>query len=440
MAKELKREGNVIHLDNGETLYDPTDFASTRRSIFDTAKTTLGNALSVTKGAYKISVENLAYDKEDDFSIIDERKALLNGNMLGRRLRGNVVLSKDDVPIETKTVTLMNVPYLTDRGTFIHGGNDYGRVSQFRLQPGAYSRVKASGDLEVQINPRTGSGRSMKLEFNPESANYYLHAGGRKIHAYSLFKALGKSDSDLVSQWGDDVTKANASNADSRALSSAYEILVRAGNKVKDPTEAQMREAVAAALNSSLLHKDVVATTLPELAGGVMKTAYLREIRENHRLIRQTPFEPDFEAVKLAMEDFSPDLNADDMQPAHEAIYARTRPQLASMRAWPSEWMGENQLGWIDWYQKYANGIRTADDERQKRRWQLFKARHGALFRKKPTPKAAFALRYWAIDPLKLLSDQPQAQAKLKLEMDSYEQEQTRKFEEQKRLWQYPNP
>ncbi len=66
-------------------------------------------------------------------------------------------------------------------------------------------------------------------------------------------------------------------------------------------------------------------------------------------------------------EGFDPDLNEDDMQEAYDAIYGKSKPQLAGMSQWPNKWMpaGSDSLGWINWYKGYLNGTRTDDDQRQ---------------------------------------------------------------------------
>jgi hypothetical protein len=46
-------------------------------------------------------------------------------------------------------MTLLKVPYLTGRGTFIRDGNEWGTINQTRLIPGAYSRYQNNGDLET---------------------------------------------------------------------------------------------------------------------------------------------------------------------------------------------------------------------------------------------------------------------------------------------------
>lgn len=80
----------------------------------------------------------------------------------------------------------------------------------------------------------------------------------------------------------------------------------------------------------------------------------------------------------------------------------------ASQATWPESWHNsEHPIGWYQWYQGYAQGKRTADDERQIKRWVSFKARHLAQLRKAdPTlsdlsvqPKRRQALLNWGIAP-----------------------------------------
>lgn len=93
--------------------------------------------------------------------------------------------------------------------------------------------------------------------------------------------------------------------------------------------------------------------------------------------------------------------------------------QLASMDKWPDHWLHpQDPKGWLQWYERYSAGRRTEDDSRQISRWLSFKARHGAQFSKKPTPRRAYALQNWAIDPTKLVEDKDS----LITSMDTYKQ------------------
>lgn len=121
--------------------------------------------------------------------------------------------------------------------------------------------------------------------------------------------------------------------------------------------------------------------------------------------------------------DFTPDYSAESMQPEIQNIYGRQGPRLASMKEWPAKWLetsGPNSFGWLDWYTKYSNGERNPEtDDKQIKRWKSFKARHGSQLIKNPTPRRAYALRNWGIDPLKLIDDEQQRK-ELEASMEEY--------------------
>jgi len=118
--------------------------------------------------------------------------------------------------------------------------------------------------------------------------------------------------------------------------------------------------------------------------------------------------------------DFSPDYTAKELKDlgTYEEVYGEGK-HLASMKEWPARWINpQDPKGWLQWYERYSEGRRTPDDERQIKRWNSFKARHGAQLVKNPTPRRAFALQHWAIDPLKLVEDKKN----LEKRMNNYKQ------------------
>jgi hypothetical protein len=79
----------------------------------------------------------------------------------------------------------------------------------------------------------------------------------------------------------------------------------------------------------------------------------------------------------------------------------------ASLDTWPDKWHNDQHpQGWYQWYQGYASGKRTSDDERQMKRWLSFKARHLAQLKKvdpelsnlEIQPKRRQALLNWGIN------------------------------------------
>lgn len=80
----------------------------------------------------------------------------------------------------------------------------------------------------------------------------------------------------------------------------------------------------------------------------------------------------------------------------------------ASMSEWPDKWHNpQHPLGWFQWWEGYASGKRTDDDDRQIKRWISFKARHLAQLRKADPsledlsiqPRRRQALLNWGVAP-----------------------------------------
>ena len=157
-------------------------------------------------------------------------------------------------------------------------------------------------------------------------------------------------------------------------------------------------------------HKKVVKKFIGENIISPGKTAPLRVLKNVGKIF------------KLGA-NFAPDYTPEDLQSmgVFDEVYARTKPRLASLNTWPQHWFHpEDKMGWLEWYEKYSGGRRMEDDERQIGRWKAFRARHGGkAFQENPTPRRAYALRNWGIDPVKLLNDE-EKRVKLTESMKTY--------------------
>lgn len=106
---------------------------------------------------------------------------------------------------------------------------------------------------------------------------------------------------------------------------------------------------------------------------------------------------------KLAS-DFAPDYTPEELREmgVYDQVYGDAESE-ASMKKWPEHWVHpQDPLGWLQWYERYHGGRRTDDDDRQKKRWNSFKGRHGSQYLSKPTDRRRAALRNWAIAADKL--------------------------------------
>lgn len=440
-----------ITLPTGVTLRSPEDFNTLRNSIYETAKNNITSSFPSSYNGVRAELTDVDYADEDDVSVEAQKAALMQDKSVTRRLRGtiNLINEADGTQLDTRTLTLMRVPHLTQRGTFINNGSEYNFSNQARLLHGAYSRRQSNGELETQFNIKPGTGRAFRVGFEPETAQYRLRIGGSNLHLYSMLKDMGVEDSSLEKTWGPQILSMNKNKYDAKVFPKAYQNLVPTKLQIPDATHDMQVEALHSALDNAKVHARAVARTLPGILSTKAASKWRAGIGIKMAELSGISFTPDLPPNEAALQmleivnpeifyqlpnvknaaGFSPDLSSEDMQPAYDAIYAHAGPQLAGMKKWPEKWFpaGSDNLGWVSWYMKYADGETTSDDERQINRWKSFKARHTPQFLSAPTARRAFALRYWAIDPLKLIKD-PEQKKSLKADMDSYRKKQLQKF------------
>jgi DNA-directed RNA polymerase beta subunit len=410
---------NPIVLSNGVKLRDPEDFDTLRTNIFESAKNRLIKSFPTSYNNVRLELADVDYVDPDNYTIQEQKEAIMKDKFLSRRLRGVIRLidEKDNSLIEEKPLTLMRVPYLTERGTFIYNGNEYSHATQARMMYGAYTRRQNNGDLETQFQVKPGTGSSFRVGFEPESAQYRLKVGTSKLHLYSLLSDIGVDDNHLEKLWGPAVLEKNKNNYDARVFEKAYQNLVSKREQSTDYDREFKAQQIKNALDKTLLHEETVKSTLPGLLS-----------EKNASIVREVNNAKIEEAESIQ---FKPDLSPADLQDEYNCLYGKMGPRLAGMDVWPERWFpeGSNTLGWLDWYFNYYSGTRTFDDERQIMRWKLFKSRTVNKFVKNPTPRAAFSLRLWGIDPLKLISDLDKRR-KLHADMQDYKAKAEIKYAE----------
>lgn len=256
-------------LPDGVELHDFEDFDDHRNLIFKDAKDTLIGQFPKVHNGVKMELKDVDYVDPERYSTRDQKTALHEDKYLMRRLRGTVRLTDANTGelLDEKKMTLMRVPYLTDRGTFIRSGNEWASISQQRLLPGAYTRYQNNGDLETQFNVRPGTGNAFRVQLNPTTAQYKFAIAGSELHLYSLLHDLGISDDVMKDRWGDGVFNANKDKYDARVFEKAYNKIVPEWDRKKNPgrTREEKAELIRNALDRSQVASAVVKKTLPTL-------------------------------------------------------------------------------------------------------------------------------------------------------------------------------
>jgi len=424
----------------GVTLRDPEDSGAVRKDIEDSVLNSVQRYVNgYAYNGVRMELKDLKYVGPKHFTKQQQNEALLNDRMLARRLRGTVRLvdeETNEVLDERKDFTLAKVPYLTERNTFIDNGSEFSPVMQSRLLPGVYTRRRENGELETHINTRPGTGSAMRVSFDPSTAQYRLKVGSSDLHAYSVFRDLGVSDEELSRRWGPEILESNKEKYSRHTLDRLYRKAVPKWERDESRDPSEKIQEIRAAFDRAQVAENIMKQNLPNLysqekaaswrAQGVGIDAAMAFDKS-----ASEAFSPDltpdqvwsqwesFDIPLTKRASFEPDLSPEELKESYNAIYGNSGPQLASMRSWPEHWMdGTDEKGWLQWFDNYSTGRRGDTDEKQIKRWKGFKARHGSQFKQNPTPRRAYALMNWAIDPVKMLPEG--AREEFKTQMEAY--------------------
>lgn len=263
----------------GVTLRDPEDNETLRGNIFNTVKSEMARVFPQEFGGVRVEVKDVDYEGPERVTLKEQGKAIMENGYLARRLRGRIELYDTNTGelLDQKHMTLARVPYLTERGTFIHSGSEYAPILQSRLMPGVYSRVQNNGVLESQFNVRPGTGSRFRVAMEPESAQYRFRVKTSDLHLYSLLHDIGIPDEDLEAAWGKDILDMNRVKYDARTLDKAYNQFVP--RRLQDPAAdaEKKRQALRVAFDAAQVHKGVMNVNLPEF-DGIKRSAALPDV------------------------------------------------------------------------------------------------------------------------------------------------------------------
>lgn len=320
-------------LPKGVILRDFDDFTTLRNQIFDGVKNSMIKSFPVNYGSVRMELHDVDYDDRDDVPISEQKKNLLENKYITKKLRGTIKLfdTTNDQLLEEKRISLMKVPYLTNRGTFIHGGNEYASIMQSRLLPGVYTRRQANGELETQFNVKPGTGIGFRVGFEPETTQYRVKISQANLHLYSLLKDLGTSDKELEKSWGPEIFRANQMKYDARVFDKAYDRLVPARQKKLDKTREDKVASVRSALEAAQIHARVAQKNLPNMFDPKIASQWEAQWQGKQAMeklaaekIDSIPFEPDL-TPKEAAETFIDDDVLDAVEKSAEHITTHTK-------------------------------------------------------------------------------------------------------------------
>lgn len=252
------------------------DAAKSRQLIFDNVLEAARTMKPATNKLHTLELADVDYADPDDYSIADQKRAILEGKTLGRRLRGTWRLKDNatgNVLDEIKS-TVARVPYLTDRGTFIHNGNEYTLGNQMRLRPGVFTRIKDNGEIEAHANIMPGKGPSHRYFLDPAKGQFYMRLGQAKLPLMPLLRIMGAKDEELREAWGPELVASNMLKDDPIVLRKLYDKLAKGRADTDD--EPTQRTKLLAAMDEMELDPEITQRTLGQPFAKLDKAALLR--------------------------------------------------------------------------------------------------------------------------------------------------------------------
>lgn len=210
------------------------DTAGVRQRIFDNTLAGAQAIQPVSNARFSLAMENPQYVGAEAYDPEAQKRAIIEGRSLTRRLQGEWVLRDTaGTELSRKRTTLARVPYYTDMGKFIYNGNAYPIGNQMRLQPGVYARRKENGELESHVN--VAKGRAHRLSMDPDTGIFKLNIAQASIPLTPLLQAMGASREQLHEAWGPELAAANLGKSDAKAIDKLYaKLLGDAGSPAAD--------------------------------------------------------------------------------------------------------------------------------------------------------------------------------------------------------------
>lgn len=146
----------------------------------------------------ELDIEGLKINRPKNFESISKQQQIkLNNKDLTGGIKARLVI-KNNGKVEDKSElwTMFELPYRTQRGTYIVGGNEKTITSQIRLRPGIYTgKKKGRAVTTVRVDNKNATDRyipTIKFEFNPDNKKFVVNFDNKDIDGFDfLTGAMG---------------------------------------------------------------------------------------------------------------------------------------------------------------------------------------------------------------------------------------------------------
>lgn len=259
---------------------DFTDAAKTRQYVYDSVLGEVNKMEPIGNDRYTLQLHNAQYQDPDVYSKREQKRALLTGETIGRRIKGTWELTDPSgTLLDSRTQVVARVPFMSDRGTFIHNGNEYTVRNQQRLKPGIFTRTKENGEIESHVNVLAGNGVGHHYHLDPAKQQFTIRMRQANIPLMPLLKAMGVNDRQLKEAWGPEIFAANYITNDESAIRKIAE-KVLSPKDLKDKEIGSLSKRVAERFQNMQIDPFVSRKTLGQDFNRLDSSAILAATRK----------------------------------------------------------------------------------------------------------------------------------------------------------------
>ncbi len=287
---------------------------------FEDVKREVTSALTelfpIEEGDKQIRLENLIVeDNIDPADVTAQAAALDEGKTLAVPVKADVVVSRNGRDVGRRRMKVLDLPRMTERGSFIHNGNEYHISNLFTRKAGVYHRVRESGDAVADFNLANKSqfaGRRLKIRYDPATSEVSVMREDSMIPLVDFLRMAGTPDSRIKEALPPSVWEANVQA--SKPQKSSARLAKWLGVK-----QDEVPTALRSVLEDTELYPETTERTLGVAARKVTPDIMLRSTQRLVNIVKGEP-EDNQEALEFQRIAGAPELFGDQLRKSRTAI------------------------------------------------------------------------------------------------------------------------
>ncbi len=260
-------------------LRDPLDFDTGNMVLQESVLAALDNMQKPEYGDHRLELGDFSLPEKRTFTKKEQKDAILQRGELSLPVKGTITLydKVTNKPVASKRTTIVRIPWLSPRGTYIRPGGEYTLALQKRLRPGVYTRKTNTGEYESFTKTKGGTGFNFIMD--PHSGELSFKMYNSKTPAYAVMRGLGMSDEEIKETLGDDLYKANQVDKYEKYIPKLWQKVTRGRKETDNPVRDLPQEFLNMELDEETTtktlgkpHKNVTKDVIRSAVSNLLQT------------------------------------------------------------------------------------------------------------------------------------------------------------------------